>query len=139
MEKRLYGKPLMSMEQFTPSEYVTGCWYVESGMCYDYLIHDRGGRYGQGDPDNYYNPQGNDVVLAQGHGTKHPLPNNNTYFKDEEKPDNINNGNYYDYPNGYNYIIRTRYHAQVTSDIFKVTYDGKDHYVKKITDAGNHS
>ena len=27
MEKRLYGKPLMSVEQFTPSEYVFVCWY----------------------------------------------------------------------------------------------------------------
>lgn len=25
MEKRLYGKPLMSVEQFTPSEYVSAC------------------------------------------------------------------------------------------------------------------
>ena len=141
MEKRLYGKPLMSVEQFTPSEYVAECWYVESGNCYSYLIEDKAGIWGLGSPDNWFNPQGSDVVLARNHGTNHALPDpddNPPYFRGI-KPENINNGHFYDYPNGYNYDTRTKYHENIKTDIYKVTYNGTDHYVKKVNDAGNHS
>ena len=40
MEKRLYGKPLMSVERFTPSEYVSLCWYIANGDCYGTLYCD---------------------------------------------------------------------------------------------------
>ncbi|MBO4658890.1 MAG: hypothetical protein J5637_04650 [Prevotella sp.] len=142
-EKCVYNRPFMRVEKFSPNVYVAGCWCVESGYCYSYLIHDKGGMFGLGNPDEYYNPQGDDEVLAQNHGTYHPLPGNSSFpwFKDEEKPrpTNINDGHYYDYPRNYNYDTRTHYNSRITTDIFVVSVNNQTHYVKKITDGGNHS
>ena len=145
MEKKLYAKPLMSVEQFTPSEYVATCWYVKSGSCYNALYHDIKIVFGGNGHDGIYNSitSADDENMYYGishSNTSHRIPTgNNEYFNTkngEAIPQNIRTDNYY--YTGYNW--RLEFTGNVTGEIFKVTdKSGGIHYVKEIQTAGNHS
>lgn len=128
MSKKSYTKPIMQLALFVPNEYIAGCWYVPSGHCYDDLVQDKAGAYGRGNPNNWYNPNGIDEVLARNHGTNHRLPTaEGTYYDENDVPipsTNLNDGNFYDYPALHNYLTVSLYHEKVNTPVH--TYDG--HY-----------
>lgn len=135
---REYQKPMMKVETFTSNEFISACWYVESGNCYDNLCQDLHGTWGIGGPHGRWNPQGGDLELARNHGTNHRLPESeNNYFKVDEvpEPQNINNDHFYDYPNLWS--IQSNFHAKITTPIYSYTSGGTTHYFKAYKTNGH--
>ena len=150
MEKRLYGKPLMSMEQFTPSEYVALCWYIKSGDCYENLYHDTEEttifQIGWPPIDLIYGYYDSGEALCTNHGS-HRVPAETStpkWFKANVLPQPITNDN--KYYTGHRTVRYNRltgnleqYTGAVTGNIYTY-YDGTTtHYFKEPTEAGNHS
>ncbi len=147
MEKRLYGKPLMRVDTFTPSEYVSVCWYVKSGDCYRNLYHDTqisyvwfSNQYG------YYN-DGENVYSATSRTLSHTHdydihPSNQPYFQTENYPQPIINDNKcytsmeYHLISGWNGF---EYTNPVSGKIYTIDFNGTKHYYKDYTQYGNHS
>lgn len=152
MEKRLYGKPLMSVENFTPSEYVSLCWYIKEGDCYRNLYHDTQTTevwdwllfvpY-QHSVSGYY-----DIgeALCENHGS-HRVPAETTtpkWFKANVLPQPISNDNKYytrHTTERYNAITGNveKYSDAVTGNIYTYSDGTTTHYFKEPTEAGNHS
>ena len=156
MKKRLYSKPFMSVEQFTPSEYVALCWYIAEGDCYTTLYHDTqtttvwDAQFGI--PPVYshgvygYFDSGEDVYNGSSHGS-HRVPAENAqvkYFKAEALPSPItNDGKYYTGYENVRYNILTgnvnQYTGNVSDNIYMYNAGSTTHYFKNPTQAGNHS
>ena len=34
MDKKVYNKPSLKLEVFTPNEYIATCWYIKAGDCF---------------------------------------------------------------------------------------------------------
>ena len=136
MEKRLYGKPLMSLEQFTPSEYVATCWCIPEGACFTSLYYDKAGWFGIRN-ENHDNGEQN-----LGHATHGKIVFNTDVEAKPTSNDNINDGNYWDYYSTYYFgpIPVSPYHEKISGNIFNVTdKNGVTHYFNQVEDAGNHS
>ncbi len=128
MDKKVYNKPSLKLEIFTPNEYIASCWYIKEGDCYKYLyINDA-------KPDNKINQ--NDTQLVSGHTHLGKVPSgDNAVFKTHGDapltPEEITtNGNYYFSNN--NYYPEISITSRVNS-LYKVTYEGVTHYFKEIT------
>lgn len=39
MDKKVYNKPSLKLEIFTPNEYIATCWYIAEGDCYSGIIY----------------------------------------------------------------------------------------------------
>ena len=145
MEKRLYGKPLMSMEQFTPSEYVSLCWYIKEGDCYGNLYLDS-----KQTPikvlgvtiDSWWGYYDSGEQVSNSNHGSHRVPAESAqvkYFKGNlPQPES---GNYYTSYGDQWIDISTGtihpYDGKVT--VYKYTHGGTTHYFKEPTSAGNHS
>ncbi len=138
MEKRLYGKPLMSVEQFTPSEYVSVCWYVESGNCYNSIYHDNDhdGRY------NAFTDPSENLYYDNAHSSSaHRIPESG-FFNTRSGHNNTkdyttltNDGYYYtDHKSLINWDP-LGYIGSITSPILSVEINNKTHYFRNITKA----
>lgn len=139
--KNEYHRPLMSVERFTPNEFINACWYVEKGNCYVNLVQDVHGVWGIGGPNGGWNPDGGDLTLARDHDNTHRIPGENAtpkYFREDEVtiPTNMNDGkNFYDRPVWWG--VASSFDNKITTPIYKVTYNSQDHYVKKISSNGH--
>lgn len=151
MEKRLYNKPLMSMEQFTPSEYVSLCWYVKSGDCYQNLYHDTQtttiwaptwtNPIATKDIYGFYN---NGEALQTNHGSHRVPAETSNWFKADALPQPItNDGKYYTgYSNTFYNVANgwlDQYTGNVTGKIYLIEHNGTKHYYKEPTKDGGHS
>ena len=140
-EKCVYNRPFMRVEQFVPNEFTSTCWYVESGNCYDNLVHDLYDGLGRPRPNGDWNPGGGDIALARNHGTNHKIPDEEGVlsFKEEEVaiPTNINtDNNYWDRP--YLWTPLTALQNRITTPIYHIKYKDVDHYFKAYKTC-NHS
>ena len=147
MEKRLYGKPLMGLEQFTPSEYVSICWYLDDD-CLATLYHDDNG-------DERYNYLTNPGENKYGgtHSSHARIPSEpKPYFstkKGDPSPTSvINDQRYYT-----GYTERTEWimfvipvticeytsGQKVTGDIYSYNDGTTTHYFQDYHTDGNHS
>ena len=91
MEKKLYSKPFMSVEQFTPSEYVATCWCIPEGACFTSLYHDEGrGWYG-----NNYNEEHDSDENNLGHASHAKKVFNTEDYPKPTSSDNINDSHYW--------------------------------------------
>lgn len=137
-----YKRPLMVVEQFTPNEFVAGCWFVES--CYNNLYYDFS------NPITGIQATHNDdaETVVENHGS-HRLPSGKgTYYKEEEG---------YPYPtetlpNDHNYYqsYTVRYFGPIPfrpygdpvpngTLIYKYVIDGTTHYFSNPQKRGAHS
>ena len=140
MEKRLYGKPLMSVEQFTPNEYVADCFYIKGSQIFSELYHDlyKNGlnRYGT---YNWLNHAGEEDVTTP---TADRIPaETGTYINGTPPTEvtgiNTDGNKYYEHreSSGFN----PDYYDQVTK-LYTYVYDGKTYYLRDYVDkGGNHS
>lgn len=140
MEKKLYAKPFMGVEKFVPNEFVTACWFVLSGNCYDNLVHDIYNFWGEKKPNGNWNPGAGDEALARGHGTNHRIPSEQERsFKEEEVPIPIDINDYQNYWDGPNtWTMNADLQNKITTPIYHIKYDGVDHYFKHY-ETSNHS
>ncbi len=143
MEKRLYAKPLMSVEQFTPGEYVAACWAIKEGACFSTLYHDDKdwrGRY-NGEHENSesnlvssnHTSHGRRVFNVEKSGNYETVNNDGHYYVSysTEVHSILGVPIYYTYP----YNI-----PAVSGPIYKMTdRNGVTHYFNDKEDAGNHS
>lgn len=142
MEKRLYGKPLMSMEQFTPSEYVSICWYLDND-CIATLYHDDNG-------DERYTD--NESISHTSHSKipANPKPYFSTKKGDPSPTSETNDGKYYTAISDWQWDVEWvlfvpvpyRYRAYTTKLEGKIYsyYDGSaKHYFQDYHTVGNHS
>ena len=149
MEKRLYGKPLMSMEQFTPSEYVSVCWYIKEGDCFDNLYHDTKTTrinyvFWESNVYGYYN---DGEAMCTNHGS-HRVPAETAtpkWFKADALPQSniTNDDKYYTGYSPVNTLINgtlLEYNGRVSGNFYScIDGGGTTHYFKEPTEAGNHS
>lgn len=144
MEKRLYGKPLMRVDTFTPSEYVSVCQYVKSGDCYTNLYHDTNitnfiiyqDSYGY--YDNGENVYGNNLFASHSsHGNL--TPSDAEYFKTDDYPNNINDDRYYTGVDFRTLRLAYEYTNHVSGNIYQIEVNGTTHYFREYTQYGNFS
>lgn len=141
MEKRLYGKPLMSVEQFTPSEFVSVCWYVASGDCFDELFHDddKNGKITLGSLDEEKtsnHPSYNHRMPSSGYYNTRPNHNNTLQYNTIES-----DGYYYtDHNSILNIFSSGTYKSPVSGTFYSVTIDNITHYFRNVSkSSGNPS
>ena len=145
MEKRLYNKPLMSVEQFTPNEYVADCFYIKGEQIFSELYHDlykNGlGNYGTYNWSNLNHGGEEDVTTP----TADRIPaNTGTYINGAPPTEvtgiNTNGNKYYEHheaPGLFN--PNPDYYDQVTT-LYTYVYNGNTYYLSDYVDkGGNHS
>lgn len=138
MEKRLYAKPFMSVEQFTPNEYVSLCWWLD-GDCFTELYHDD-------NKDGDYNYLTNaKEYLASNHNNYHSkIPTNKPYFntkKGDPSPTPVTNDNFY-YTSWSTYWTFFRAYdtdSRVTGEFYSYNDGSTTHYFQDYHTDGNHS
>lgn len=149
MAKKLYAKPFMMKEKFVPNEYISLCWYIDEGDCFNNLYHDTNTTT-IWDPSwsnplatrQIYGYYDTNEALCTNHGS-HRVPAETAtpkWFKADALPQPIANdekyytgysSEFYNLANGY----LDKYNGNVTGNIYN--YNG--HYFKKPTKAGGHS
>ncbi len=76
MDKKVYNKPSLKLEIFTPNEYIASCWFIAEGDCYKRIY-----RGNQGDNVKYNN-------AYYIHDTHSNVPSEG-HFKTEGEGDNV--------------------------------------------------
>lgn len=131
MEKRLYGKPLMSVENFTPSEYVATCWCIPEGACFTSLYHD-------GDGNGRANESERNNNLGHSNHSKIVINTKTAAMPTQS----INDQRYYSrYETNWFFVTWYTFEGgdRITGNIYSVTKGGATHYFNRVEEAGNHS
>ena len=78
MDKKVYNKPSLKLEIFTPNEYIATCWYIAEGDCYSGPIY-------QDTNDTFKNNDNYTILNLSNHGT-HNVPANGFFRTVGENP-----------------------------------------------------
>ena len=136
MDKKVYNKPSLNLEVFTPNEYIASCWYIAEGDCLNGIIYkDVDDSFQKNDLNNM------DKWNLSGHD-EHRVPESG-YFRDEGPnavtPDSQQGGDHWYYGRTISGINNNKpqkwldhgFHPITT--YYKVVVDGTTHYFEKIS------
>lgn len=141
MDKKVYNKPSLKLEIFTPNEYIASCWYIAEGDCLNTIIYK--------DNNNYFKMKdiaNMDKWDLSAHG-RHRVPKSG-YFRDEgpnavSKPSPTAGNQYWYYGGDFNNIpgnsdqYWTNHNFKTLENYYSLEVDGVYHYFTKISDAPN--
>ena len=133
MDKKVYNKPSLKLEIFTPNEYIATCWYIAEGDCWNVLF------YKDADGDGRYKNEGTeDLRIHDSHGR---LPVQGFYKTEEgkeaSKVENISWWYGGTVPSGKNWEFDKHGFTEITSYYSFQEENGKMHYLKNISEAPN--
>lgn len=139
MDKKVYNKPSLKLEIFTPNEYIASCWYIAEGDCYSDIIYK--------DNDEYFQANKLPPSINANHGS-HRVPASG-YFRTDgsapiPEPDEVtlSNTEYWwtggTLPgnNGQTQWSKERF-TRIFSYYYYKDGNGKEHYFKKISHPSN--
>lgn len=137
MDKKVYNKPSLKLEVFTPNEYIATCWYIAEGDCYTVnILKDEDDIYNNNEPYTIWTDLAN-------HGS-HRVPENG-YFRDEgpnavSLPEPTTPSEYWYYDDGVSGMPKNKHSwTEVGWKRIQSYYllPGTTHYFKEISYASN--
>lgn len=79
MDKKVYNKPSLKLEIFTPNEYIASCWFVDKNKCYNNVYEDT-------DQDGKAHASKDNGFIFQNHNnSSHRVPETG-YIKSDTNP-----------------------------------------------------
>jgi len=142
MDKKVYNKPSLKLEIFTPNEYIATCWYIAEGDCYSGTIYTD-----KDDNKETFRPKNLPSFFNRGHGS-HRVPDKGYFRTDGSNPvlepqkNTVPSSEYWwtggYIPNGNSELRWDRYEFTRIEDYYKYAESsGKVHYFDEISYASN--
>ena len=125
MDKKVYNKPSLKLEIFTPNEYIASCWFVDKNKCYNNIFEDTNNN------GSYHHNDDRGFLFQNHNNSSHRVPETG-YIKGDTHPfikgtaSNLyTHDDNYNLPKGNNYNLNSDNHFTKLSNYY--TYSG-NHY-----------